>query len=470
MLMNDRELLREYAAARSQAAFGELVRRHINLVYSAARRQVRDPHLAEDITQQVFTLLARKAGGLGGNTVLSAWLYRATRHVASQTLRAERRRQRREQVAAEVMNLSTPDTLWQQIEPLLDEAMAALAQADHDAIVLRYFEDKSLKEVGAVMGTSEDAAQKRVARALEKLRGGLQRCGLVITATALAAAVTTGAVQAAPPGLAASVSSASLLGASAATTGGLVANLIKLMAATKIKLAIATAVVVAVGIPFVLRHRAGEETPAGETGPVANASTPTNRPSTLVRRVSASRAGPAVPATLFERIYSPDPKQFVANLREIHCPESTVKDILVAEAHRRFGDRERALEPRPADHVSYTWSAWTSEPKLVARRQEAASLAREESAWLRDALGYEVAVPKPLYALTAREQLIEQGLATQPPERREAIRQAQEDYWTRVQGVQEGTKGFWQTADAAEIDRIKDEFWQEVTNIVGKVP
>src|SRR6185436_4494183 len=152
--MNDYELLQDYVTHKSQHAFGELVRRHVNLVHSAARRQVRDAHLAEDVTQQVFTLLARKAGGFGKDTILSAWLYRATRHVASQTLRSEGRRQRREQLAVEAMNLSRSNSVWPQIESMLDEAMSTLGPADHDALVLRYFEDKSLKEVGTALGTN----------------------------------------------------------------------------------------------------------------------------------------------------------------------------------------------------------------------------------------------------------------------------------------------------------------------------
>src|SRR5690349_17814633 len=137
--MNDRELLQDYVQNGSQNAFTQLVERHVNLVYSAGRRLVRDTHLAEDVTQQVFMLLARKAGRLGSSTILSAWLYRAARHVASETVRREFRRRRREQIAVEAVSHSPAEDSWQQIEPLLDAAMSKLGAGDHDAIVLRYF-------------------------------------------------------------------------------------------------------------------------------------------------------------------------------------------------------------------------------------------------------------------------------------------------------------------------------------------
>jgi RNA polymerase sigma factor (sigma-70 family) len=239
--MNDHEFLQDYVQNGSQAAFAGLVERHVGLVYSAARRLVRDTHLAEDITQEVFMLLARKARRMGSDTVLSAWLYRTARHVASETARREGRRRHREQLAVETMSQSAPDAAWQQIEPLLDEAMANLSAADHDAVVLRYFESRSLREVGAALGSSEDAAQKRVARALERLRMNLTRLGVTVSVTALAAAVTSGAVQPAPGGLAVSAASVSL---AAATGKSSIVSFLKVMTATNIKY-ISTAVVIA---------------------------------------------------------------------------------------------------------------------------------------------------------------------------------------------------------------------------------
>lgn len=206
---SDAELLAEWTARRSEPAFARLVERYVALVHSAARRQVNDPHLAEEITQAVFILLARKAGSLGRQAVLAGWLCRTAHFAARDALKAERRRQHREQLAAHMD--TTPDAAWQQLAPLLDEAVAQLREADRNAIVLRYYEQRPLDEVGAALGIGADAAQKRVARALEKLRGIFTRRGVTLTGAAIAGAVSANAVQAVPVGLAAKISAAALL-------------------------------------------------------------------------------------------------------------------------------------------------------------------------------------------------------------------------------------------------------------------
>jgi len=171
----DSELLRQYAVTHSEGAFTELVRRHVNLVYSSALRQVNgDTHLAQDVTQTVFANLARKASALSQREVLTGWLYTSTHFAAAKAVRTERRRNAHEHEAHIMQELTrspAPDFEWQQLRPVLDEVMHELNDLDRDAVLMRYFESRPLAEIGLRLGLSESAARKRVDRALEKLRG-----------------------------------------------------------------------------------------------------------------------------------------------------------------------------------------------------------------------------------------------------------------------------------------------------------
>src|SRR6266550_787226 len=141
MMTDDMDLVRQYAQGSSEEAFATLVSRHLNLVYSVALRRVRDPHLAEEITQAVFIILARKAAALGPKTILPGWLCRTARYASADALKIQHRRQVREQEAHMQSILSEPEPdAWQQIAPLLDSAMEQLGQKDHDALALRFFE------------------------------------------------------------------------------------------------------------------------------------------------------------------------------------------------------------------------------------------------------------------------------------------------------------------------------------------
>src|SRR5204863_1243743 len=148
MTETDLELLNRYARDHAEDAFAEIVRRHLDLVHSAALRQVRSPQLAEEVAQSVFTDLARAAQRLAPDTILSAWLYQVTRRTAIEVVRRETRRQLREQIATEMNAMNATAADWTHIEPLLDEAMHALDETDRSAVLLRYFENKSLREVG----------------------------------------------------------------------------------------------------------------------------------------------------------------------------------------------------------------------------------------------------------------------------------------------------------------------------------
>ncbi len=208
MPATDLELLGKFAREQSQDAFTSLVNQHLGLVYSAALRQVRSTHLAEEIAQSVFTSLARNAAKLAPDTILTAWLYRATRNAAVDVIRTEARRQAREQLSLQMSALNDSPADWSHIEPLLDEAMESLEETDRAAILLRFFENKSLSEVGAALGTSEDAAQKRVSRAVERLREHFASRKVAIAGTALVALISANAVQAVPAALVTTVASA----------------------------------------------------------------------------------------------------------------------------------------------------------------------------------------------------------------------------------------------------------------------
>jgi RNA polymerase sigma factor (sigma-70 family) len=219
MTANDLDLLRKFTRDQSQDAFTTIVRRHLDLVYCAALRQVRSPELAEEVAQSVFSDLARDAARLKPDTVLTAWLYEVTRRTAINVVRGEARRRLREQIACEMNAMNATAADWTQVEPLLDEAMHALEETDRTAVLLRYFENKSLREVGKSLGTSDDTAQKRVSRAVERLREFFTKRGVTVGASGLVLVITANAVQAAPTGLAFSISTtAALAGTTIATT------------------------------------------------------------------------------------------------------------------------------------------------------------------------------------------------------------------------------------------------------------
>jgi RNA polymerase sigma factor (sigma-70 family) len=242
MMNDDMELVRDYVARRSEQAFETLVSRYVNLVYSAAVRHVRDPHLAEEITQAVFIILARKAGTLAPDTIVPSWLYRTAGFAAADALKIQRRRAQREQEAHLQSQLNEPeDEAWRQIAPLLDTAIAGLGEKDRHAIVLRFFQNKSLHEVGTALGASEEAAKKRVNRALEKLRKFFTRRGVVSTTAVIAGMISANSVQAAPAGLAKSVTAVAMAKGTAASTSTLtlIKGALKLMAWAKAKTAAA---------------------------------------------------------------------------------------------------------------------------------------------------------------------------------------------------------------------------------------
>lgn len=259
MLVNmsetDLGLLARYVRHDAEEAFTEIVQRHVALVYSAALRQVRSPQLAEEVAQSAFLKLAHHAHQLAPDTVVSAWLYQVTRREAIDVVRREARRQLREQVAFEMnaMNATTAD--WTQIEPVLDEAMHALEETDRAAVLLRYFENKSLQEVGQTLGTSDDAAQKRVSRAVERLREFFSKRGVTVGASGLALIISANAVQAAPAGLAITISTAAAVSVGTTVAATAVTTTTKTIAMTTLqKTLVAAALVAAVGTGIFETH------------------------------------------------------------------------------------------------------------------------------------------------------------------------------------------------------------------------
>ena len=255
-MIEDTELLSRYADTRSEQAFAELVRRHVNLVHSVALRQVNgDSHLAQDIVQLVFADLARKASALRRHRVLAGWLFVSTRFAAAKLVRSERRRKAREQEAQtmiEIVNDSADAPEWDRVRPVLDDAMGELDETDREAILLRFFENRAYADVGERLQLSENSARMRVERALDKLHGLLARRKVTSTTGALAVVLANQAVTAAPAGLAANVTGAVLAATAAGTGAGAVATF---MSMTKLQAGLIGALVVAGTSGLALQQR-----------------------------------------------------------------------------------------------------------------------------------------------------------------------------------------------------------------------
>jgi RNA polymerase sigma factor (sigma-70 family) len=298
--MDDWELLQDYARTHSESAFAELVGRHIDWIYSVALRQVGNSQLAEDVAQSVFALLARKAGTLRSGTLLGGWLFRSTCFVAKCSLRAERRRKFREETASTMMTTAQSDdseVFWQQLAPYLEHAVASLSEVDRSVVLLRFYERKSLSEIGQRLQISEEAAKKRVSRSVDKLREFLTRRGITMGAAAIGAVLLEKTVQAAPATLSSSIVSASTAG-TAFWLPQLARETLNAWRWAKIKLASAAVACVAL-LTFVLNHSisnqahksGGPLVQANKTSSVTSSPLPDTNASSNVSSVAAS-SGP----------------------------------------------------------------------------------------------------------------------------------------------------------------------------------
>lgn len=257
----DAELLSRYAEGKSEAAFAELVRRQVNFVHAAALRRVGgDAQLAQEVTQQVFTALAREAGRLARHPVLCGWMFTATRRIAAQAVRTERRRRAREQ-AAFIMNeinaAGAPQPDWERLRPELDAVLDQLGERDREAVLLRFFEGNSFGKIGGRLRLSENAARMCVERALDKMHATLASRGVSSTTAALGLALTAQAAAVAPAGLAASVTVVALAGGGAAAVGA--GGWATFMSMTKLQIGISSALAVAGATGLVVEARSTAE-------------------------------------------------------------------------------------------------------------------------------------------------------------------------------------------------------------------
>lgn len=277
--MSDSELLRRFVAENSQEAFAELVRRRIDLVYSAALRQLAgDQHRAKDVMQEVFVALARKARTLATHPDLLGWLFTSTHFAALQAIRTEQRRRKREHeshLMHDTPALGRDHPEWERVQPLLDLAMHELPARDRQVVLLRFFDRKPFAAIGEILGLSENAAQKSAERALEKLQAALARRGVTSTGAALGAALAGNIVTAAPAGLVTAVTQTALAGAATSLAGSSVGGLSLLMSSTKITIAAAVGIA-AIATGLVLRER-NAATESGHHARVAETAATTAR-------------------------------------------------------------------------------------------------------------------------------------------------------------------------------------------------
>jgi RNA polymerase sigma factor (sigma-70 family) len=232
-------ILRDYVTHRSPGAFARLVDRYVDLVYSAALRQVGDAALASDVSQAVFLILSQKAATLRADRPLSAWLLRVTQYCAANARRERVRRKIHERRAAMIAPGATDDSeRWAALSPLLDEGMSRLRAKDRNILLLRFFERKTNAQVARSLGISEGAAEKRVTRAVEKLRDFFRRRGVAVSVGALTSSLATRSAEAAPAGLNGAISSGS---ATSTMAAAIAKGTVMTMAATKAQTIVITA-------------------------------------------------------------------------------------------------------------------------------------------------------------------------------------------------------------------------------------
>lgn len=297
--MNGTDLLLEFRGTRAEAAFSELVRRYTNLVYSIAKRRVVDVTLAQEVSQIVFIRLAKAPPKLASEGQLLSWLHRTTVHASIDLWRSETRRRAREQHAVAMQIDPTEEVAWKEMSPVLDEALDGLDDSDRQVILLRFFEQKTMADLARILDVSEDAAKMRVSRAIGRLRTRLSSLGAACSATLLGTLLYERSVEAAPSGLAATLS-AIRIAAPAGLAGSLISLIIGSPAA---KFLPAAAAIVIMGIAFLVLQ-AMKPSRGGEVGakgtPTQNGLSDASLAGASAETNSAGNAGEPDPAKLIQ--------------------------------------------------------------------------------------------------------------------------------------------------------------------------
>ena len=317
----------------SSNALSELIEQQLDFVYSAALRQVRDPHLAEDVTQAVFILLWKKFPTLKPGTIIEGWLYEATRYASKSAMRSQRRREHHERLAGQREMPQNDHSAWEQMAPMLDEAMAGLGKTERDAVLLRYFRQKSFEEVAQSIGATEPATRKRVSRAVEKLRAFFARRGVTSSADVIASAIGLGAIRSAPPGLAGKTITAA--GAGSAAETALVHATATTMAWAQSKVAVAIVTAVALGATAAV---------------IVAQAAHTSAPAQVVEAPPAAPASQDLPAwrMKFDQAYRVDDNQLLKFVPQPFIPERN--DYYRAEENYQW----KLIKQAP-DYFSFTW-------------------------------------------------------------------------------------------------------------------
>lgn len=472
----DLELLNRYASQGCEASFGELVTRHTNLVYSTAARLVGgDSHLARDVAQSVFADLARKAATLcrthaiarrkdrADGFCLAGWLYTGTRFAAAKLVRREQTRQRYEQEAHAMMLPAKEDERVDlpHLRSLLDEAMGKLLPLDRDAVVLRFFQGLDLRGVGSVLGLSEEAARKRVTRALQKLRTALQQRGLATSVGALSLALSTLTTEAAPAGIAASLTASALTAKPLWLAG--VSNLITLMLHSKIKLSLAGLCLFAIATPLLLprtptphvvqTHHRPQPVPVG---PAANGST---LGGTGISTISPTPFGSAAPVfPTWSSIQSDDVARYASNLRAAGVPEDTLRDIILAAIDRQYAEKKREVLAGlvvTRDYWKVDGLSSSAGPEITSQLQ---ALAKEKESLIRTILGLET--DQRAFAKAFNPQDVDEEVRTKwsyvSSEKRARIKDLTIAFWRELPEGVDWNNPHWQAAEQAYETKVQE--------------